>query len=329
MEKKKTAIIILNYNNSSDTINCIESVERYNTAPVKYIVVDNGSTKPEVIENIDKFLQDTFKDGYTRLSDTQTPTDRLPKASFVVSKTNDGYAKGNNKGLHFAYADDEIDKILILNSDILFVEDIIPKLSLYYDKINDVAILSPILYKKDMDGIDYNCARRHANICHVLYNYLFMYFDPFGLRRNWSRKQKILQDNTSLLQKDYFEIELPSGSCMFIDKNLFKSIGSFDPNTFLYFEEDILYKKIYSINKKNYLLTHSKCIHLGASTTNKEAGFYIIKSSIDSAVYYITHYLNKSYFLKVVLKMFRTCFLFIVKIQKALKNIFKFVKIKH
>ena len=40
---KKTAIIILNYNNPDATIACVESVERFNTAPVRYIIVDNGS----------------------------------------------------------------------------------------------------------------------------------------------------------------------------------------------------------------------------------------------------------------------------------------------
>ena len=42
---KSTALIILNFNNYEDTINCIESVEKYNTAPVKLIIVDNASTR--------------------------------------------------------------------------------------------------------------------------------------------------------------------------------------------------------------------------------------------------------------------------------------------
>ena len=320
MGKNKTAIIILNYNNSSDTINCIESVERYNTAPVKYIVVDNGSTKTQVIDDIDRFLHDMFNDGYARLSDTQTPAGRLLKASFVVSKTNDGYARGNNKGLRFVYADDEIDKILILNSDILFVEDIIPKLTYYYEKIADVAILSPILYKKNLEGIDYNCARRHLGARQILYNYAFMYVDPFRLRRKWSSKQRLLIGNPQLTKKEYFEIELPSGSCMFIDKALFESIGGFDPNTFLYYEEDILYKKIYELHRKIYLLTSTRCIHLGASTTSKEVGYFMIKSSVDSAVYYITTYLNRSFAMKLLLQFFKFGFLQTVKLQKYLKK---------
>jgi len=43
-----TGIIILNYNNYDDTINCINSIELYNTYPIKYIIVDNNSTNESV-----------------------------------------------------------------------------------------------------------------------------------------------------------------------------------------------------------------------------------------------------------------------------------------
>ena len=40
------------------------------------------------------------------------------------------------------------------------------------------------------------------------------------------------------------DIELPSGSCMMFNAEALRIIGGFDPNTFLYYEEDILYKKL-------------------------------------------------------------------------------------
>lgn len=42
-------IVILNYNNASATIACVESIIRYNTYPVKIIIVDNGSKREDVI----------------------------------------------------------------------------------------------------------------------------------------------------------------------------------------------------------------------------------------------------------------------------------------
>ena len=269
MEKKTTAVIILNYNNYEDTINCINSVEAYNTAPIKYIVIDNGSQRKGVVETLDKYMSTKFGNHYLKISDDNDITE-LPYATLLASQTNDGYACGNNKGLALAYSDDSIKSILILNNDILFVENIIPTLlDYYYNKLDHCAILSPMLYKKGMEQIDQTCARHNLRWQQIVYNYLFMFFDPFRLRAKWYKSQKMLMANPALVNKDYFEITLPSGSCMLIDKTLFMNIGGFDPNTFLYYEEDILYKKIEQLGLSNYLIPHLKCIHLGASSTKK------------------------------------------------------------
>ena len=106
-----TAVIILNYNNYYDTINCIKSIEEYNTALVKYIIVDNGSSQKDVISDLNNYFLENFKDNYRLFSyEEDSPVKTLSYVSFVVSKNNSGYAQGNNKGLEYAYADEEIDK---------------------------------------------------------------------------------------------------------------------------------------------------------------------------------------------------------------------------
>lgn len=66
------------------------------------------------------FLVDSFGPDYDKYIEGQAIQSPLKKVSFLISGTNDGYAQGNNKGLALAYADSEIDEILILNNDILF-----------------------------------------------------------------------------------------------------------------------------------------------------------------------------------------------------------------
>lgn len=95
----KTALIILNYNNVEDTINCIESVERYNTAPVKIIVVDNGSTRARVAVKLDSYLRQRFRQKYTRINEGAGMVwPYLNYVTFLVSKRNDGYARGQQQG---------------------------------------------------------------------------------------------------------------------------------------------------------------------------------------------------------------------------------------
>lgn len=284
---RKTALIILNYNNYEDTINCIESVELYNTAPVKYIVVDNGSTRGGTCDYLNHYLMEKLGDSYLLLKDGESASPNiLPYVTFVVSETNDGYAQGNNKGLKYAYADDEITDIMIINNDILFVEDIVPQLLSVRPALKKPGILSPILYKRNLDGFDYNCAR----LCHtnweIILTFLFMYRDIFHYISNHTHKRQLLRNPCIDMNKP-IEVELPSGSCMLIEKELMKEIGGFDAHTFLYFEENILFKKLERIGLKNYLLPNLKCIHLGAMSTSKSSSSFMLMSSLNSASYYL------------------------------------------
>ena len=210
--------------------------------------------------------------------------------SFVVSDKNDGYACGNNIGLQFAYNDKEIDKILILNNDVLFVEDIIPGLIDDLNSIKDCGIISPILYKKNLEGVDYNCARKEFSVSHYIASRLLRILYKIKLFHSSSPYLLKGKDITEIQKKNHIKIDLPSGSCMLIDKHLFKQIDGFDSHTFLYFEENILYKKIKNIGKQNYLSTQYKCIHLGASSTKKEPSYFIIKTWLESEAYYMKKY---------------------------------------
>lgn len=317
----KTAIIILNYNNYEDTINCIQSVEQYNTAPIKYIVVDNGSTDKNAVIRIDDFLRNKFKNNYFKFSDTQAPRHDLAKANFVISKSNDGYAKGNNKGLCFAYADNEIDKILILNSDILFVEDIIPKLNNDLNSLDRAAIVSPLLYKKDAQNIDYNCSRKALTLSQRFIIYMLLFKDIFGIITRIRNRNNLLYGKSIPVNENILEIELPSGSCMLFDKLYFKGIGSFDEGTFLYCEEDILFEKIKKTGKRNYLDTSLKCIHLGATTTKSQApSLFIFNCSIHSNHYLLTHYTSASKFYLLAMKLFYQLLRFKLNIRLLFKH---------
>lgn len=320
MEKEKmkaTAIIILNYNNYEDTINCIESVEKFNTALIKYIIVDNGSSRENCILYLDKYLNKKFNNNYIRINDNYT-TDKLPYVTFLVSTTNDGYARGNNKGLKLANLDDDIENILILNNDVLFVQDIIPELEIQSTKLVNAAILSPILYKKNKRELDLNCARKNVSLKEILLELFFHYGLKLLRKKNpFTAHRYLLKDNIKNLPK-ILQIELPSGSCMFVKKDYFASIGFFDPNTFLYYEENILYKKIEKTQRYNYLLTDLKCIHLGAKSTSSSPGLFTIKCSYDSCRYYMKHYHDISYIEYLILTISLKFNYYALYIQKKL-----------
>lgn len=297
--KNTVGIIILNYNNYNDTINCINSIEKFNTFPIKYIIVDNGSTNPESVIKLDEFLKNAFKDKYKKIEENQ-PSNTLPYVSLLVSHTNDGYARGNNKGLELASRDEEIKEILILNNDVIFVEDTIPTLLAEKSKLKDCAIISPALYTKDLSDYDYTCARMAPSTWSLIKECFMLGLNINSYRNVIKQKYWLFIKNPELKHKDILEIEMPSGSCMLLNKKLFKEIGWFDPNTFLYFEENILYSKIYSRGLKNYLLPKLSCIHLGASSTKKVASYFIQRCGLESRTYYLKTYCHLNLIQKIV-----------------------------
>lgn len=298
--KSYTAIVILNYNNYEDTIACINSVEEHNTALVKYIVVDNGSTRKEAVRHLDDFFKQKFGNGYALMSVNAEIPESLPKLTFVASPRNEGYAVGNNRGLELASRDDDIKYVMILNNDVLFIEDVIPRLIDECQKLPDCALVSPALYTKDKSGYDGTCARLAPSAWSLIKECLMLGLNVNSYRKAMAKKYWLFVKNPELKEAEVLEIEMPSGSCMLIEKKLFDEIGRFDPNTFLYYEENILYSKIHSRGLKNYLLPKLSCIHLGASSTRKEPGYFVQRCGLESRTYYLKAYCRLNAFEKMV-----------------------------
>lgn len=281
-----TGILILNYNNTDDLKKCIDSVCRYCMMDkIKIVVVDNGSTI-EVFDNIGNYLFKLFNQNYSKISYKEN-TGRLNKVTYLRLPQNVGYAKGNNEGLKLLFADSEIDDILILNSDIILTCDIITPLLSERTKYENVGAISPLLVHTN-NKIDYSCARKtYSDLCLLLtFSYLFA--------RKYYKLRKcsdMLITNPGLFNESSFEIDLPSGSCMLVAKDVFRKIGGFDENTFLYYEENILYEKFKMLNCKSYLVPKISCIHVGGSTTNStKSSLFLKKCNYNSLIYYLKSY---------------------------------------
>lgn len=323
-------IVILNFNNINDTLNCIDSVVHYTQYQIKIVVVDNGSTKEGLVESLDKRFSTKFKGRYLRLSDENRDAVKdLPYFTFLVSKTNDGYARGNNKGIKLLIEDSSVDKIMILNNDILFTMDIIKPLSDKLESLDDAAIVSPLLYRKDGKTIDFNCARYNARRKHEFIKHLFFFSRRIG--KAMDKKTSIIKYHKEFLEQPQFEVELPSGSCMLLNKSIVQKINMFDPSTFLYCEENILYAQIKSLGLKNYVVPGLSCIHLGGSTTKQESVnikslIFIRKCGIDSMNYYLRNYTDASYAYVCFTKYFSLLEMEIDVLRARIKNLlFKLV----
>lgn len=301
IKQEYTGVIILNYNNYEDTINCIESVDTYNSSKIKFVIVDNGSTRKDAVSSLDSFLSEVYRDDYMLCKqEVDAPVD-LPRCTLFVNENNLGYAAGNNIGLRLASFDESITHVMILNNDVLFVEDIIPSLLAELERMDDCAIISPALFKKGLVEYDDTCARMAPTARDLIFECLMLGVGFNGFRNRIRNKYWLFVKNPSLKSVSRLQIQMPSGSCMLIRKELFQNIGFFDANTFLYFEENILFAKINKLGLNNYLLPQLRCIHLGASSTKKSPSAFIQMCGLKSRVYYLTTYCDLTVFDRVLL----------------------------
>lgn len=262
-------IVILNYNNSAQTIACVETLYRHcDRGQWKLCIVDNASNEKEYA-----LLCSAFGESQV----------------IIRSELNGGYASGNDLGCEYFSKDSSVDKILILNDDTRFTMDIITPLSAYLDAHPECGVVFPLVLSPSGET-DKACMRRQKSSWD-----LFLQASSLG-RLGFRRKefldpkqQGIPLDSRQALSSEW-GIEVPPGSCMMLPKTLFREIGWLDKGTFLYFEEHIIAAKLKQTGLKAVLLPYVNIIHLGAATTAKHPSKTIYAHWRHSYLYFMKHY---------------------------------------
>jgi len=120
MKNKLVAIILLNYKNIDDSIECLESIRNISYDNYKVIIIDNAS-----------------RDGsYEKLQEL------YPQHIIKEALDNRGYAAGNNIGIKIAL-DNKADYVCIVNNDIIVEKDFLNVLVEYMENHINVGIIGP------------------------------------------------------------------------------------------------------------------------------------------------------------------------------------------
>lgn len=283
--KKKVAIVILNYKNWQDTIECLQTVLNITYSPFRVIVVDNDSQN-DSLAHIESWLK-RYSRECLLLTQEQSEHGAFIDHSFVLhqSVSNRGYAAGNNIGIRWAIrAGDEY--VLILNNDTLVEKDFLEPLVDFLDNHPSTAMVGPKIV--DLDGnIDRSGARRRPEIG----DYFFRVglFGKFFPSNRWHRKHYYVGEH------DYHttrQVDVISGSCMLMRTEVIKRAGLLDEKTFLYLEEFILHEKLRSLNKTTYIVPKSQIVHKGGQSTKKAPSLFALRKSIESLYHYLRFYRN-------------------------------------
>lgn len=257
--KTDIAIIILNYNSSSFTFDCVKSIFSFESkSNYKIIIYDNGSTKEE----------------YEKLASLKSD-----KIEIRRNEKNIGFAAGNME----ASKDINAEYFFFLNNDTLLFNNVLDPLFEFCEKNKNTGICAPQLFNED-------------NSLHSTFDYFpTLSTKIFGIefvklfsKRNFPKKD--------LQRTEPIKVELVSGSAMFVRKSAFELIGGFDTTFFLYCEEEDLALRMQKNNFDVFLVPKAELKHIGGGSTGRkfilEKEFYISFN-----YFYKKHYGNLKAFL--------------------------------
>lgn len=201
---------------------------------------------------------------------------------YIYSNENLGFGRANNLGAEKATGN----YLFLLNSDTLLFDNSIKKMLDFFtlnQNVLKIGALGCILIDDNKSMINsggfFPCSK----------NYIKSFF-------------RIPVPIFSIsLKEEYQLIDFVTGADLMIDKDLFKKIGGFDENFFLYYEETDLQKRIADLGYQNYLLTTTNIIHLegGSDLGGKTSNFKRIVIHESRNRYLSKH--DKKYYKKYVI----------------------------
>lgn len=266
----KIGMIILNYNDYETTYDMINQIKNYKILDY-IIIVDNNSTDSK----------------YEKLK-------KLEKNNIKVIKTNEnkGYAYGNNYGIKYLNNNYKVDYIIISNPDIIVSEDVIKKLKKEMDTNKKISIIAPTIKQLNEELKGWKLPR---------------YSDELLSNINYIHR---IAKKRTLYPLEYYndkltKVEVVSGCFFMARKTDFEKINYFDEGTFLYYEENIIGKKLKDINKNTYVDNEVSVIHNLSISVNKSFNsikkYKILK---ESQKYYEKKYNNLNIFKMFILRLF-------------------------
>ncbi len=257
MEKREfqVAVILVNYNSSLFTVDCIRSIVQHTAARLRYqvIVVDNNSSAEEF-----KNLENVSENRNVRI---------------VRSKINLGFSGANMMGVQWADAD----YYYFLNNDCLLLNDGLSILHQFMEDNPGAANVSGEMF-----------------IANGEYEYNFRYFPSLALKLFGSRVLRLFDPERYPSRHKRFtkptRVDLVNGSSMFIRALPFEEIGGFDTHYFLYCEEEDIALRLNRAGYQTYLVPAARYQHFISRSTQGDGkiNLLFLKEFYISFLYYFS-----------------------------------------
>lgn len=251
----KTGLVMVNYNDYENVQKMVSMVENYKIID-KIVIVDNGSTD----DSLEKIKQLESE-----------------KVIVLESGCNGGYGAGINVGARYLNQLYENCYIIISNTDIvIYEENDIELLLNTFDQ--NIAVVAPIV--KEHTG--YNTGWKVP----TPWQDILLSMPIIYKKYKWKMEYPV-----DKIKHNIVEVEAVSGSFFLVKGTVLEEIQYFDENVFLYYEENILSKKVQKIGQKIVINGNVEIFHNHSITIDKvHTNIQKYKNLKKSQYYFQTEY---------------------------------------
>lgn len=278
-------VIVVQYNNSEDTLNCLDSLRQLKYPNFKVAVIDNASEEAEK-NSVRNYIK---SQSHNEISDSLAAVEKLhseillqdqpPQANtlinhsikvfeieFLENQENLGYAGGNNIGIKYAIQNGA-DYVFVLNNDTTVEPDSLEKLVKAAEADPKVGIVGPAI-------------NENGKI-------------TYGGKITWLKPElkHPLYPRAALGYRGYV-----SGAAMLIKKEVLEKVEGFDEVYFLYFEDADFCIRAQWAGFKLKIVPEAIVHHKVSASTSKLGSPLVLRYHMRNAL--IFNSLNAPWFVK-------------------------------
>ncbi len=250
----KIFVNLITFNDSTSTNECLRSLEKLNKKGFELfvVVVDNGSKERFEVKREYSF-----------------------NLKILYSEDNLGFSGGQNYGIKYALKENA-DFIVVLNNDTVTDENLIVELLGSFDDPKIGVVCPKIYFAK---GYEYHKDRYAEKDLGKIFWYAGGVIDWKNVFGNHRGVDEVDKGQYNLRE----EIEVATGCCMMVGREIFEKVGMFDENFFLYYEDADLSMRLKKqgfkiIYEPKAILWHKNAVATGSGSPLQD--YYITRNRL-------------------------------------------------
>jgi GT2 family glycosyltransferase len=248
------SVIIVNYNGGELLIQAIASFQQWVKATSYEIILVDNASRDGSVERVKQLL---------------------PQVNVLLLENNVGFGRANNAGARAAQGK----YLLFLNSDTIIREDMLTPLVSFLEEHESAAVVGPKLLNPD-GTIQLSYGNEPGILGEAQSKQCRRKLESKHPHVRQSIEQKLLRQQ---------EVDWLTGAAMLVRRSVFDSLGGFDEDYFMYFEDADFCTRVRKAEYKVVYFPETSLIHIGGKSVETISDTIAVEYRRSQLLFYHKH----------------------------------------